>query len=144
MSDHKRSRYDDDSSSIFILIIFMPLMFLVITNITQNDDPNSLLTDQQKLEKQKEIALQKEQEQIEHEKNVKFWNDGINYFITEKPMPYTFLVGLLLFGLLVRGFNRRRHYDWWENLANHSISIPLLLLILYIAWVSDFFSWSVA
>lgn len=140
MSDQRRSCNND--SPIFLLIIWLPLMVVMIITLSNNDDPNSLLTDEQKLEKQKQIELEKQQRELDHLKNVKWWNDGINYFIDEKPMPYTFIVGLLLFGLLIRGFNRRRHYDWWDNFGNSSITIPLLLLIVYIAWVSDFFSWS--
>lgn len=137
MSDQKRSSNCDDYPLYFV-IIWIPFMVILIATIGNNDDPNSLLTDEQKLEKQKEIELKKEQDKIKSEQDSKWWNDQINYFIQEKPMPYTFIIGLVIFGLLIRGYNRRRHYDWFTHIFTPSVTLPLCLLLLYIAWVSGF------
>lgn len=139
MSDQTRNRNDD--SPIFLIIIWLPLVVIMIVTLSNNDDPNSLLTDEQKLEKQKEIELEKQEKELEDQKNAKWWKDSLNYIIDEKPAPYTFLAGIGILSLLVYSFKHRRYSDTFESIFNIRTFFPIFLLLVYIAWLSGYFAW---
>lgn len=60
-----------------LILLFIPLILLMTSN---NNDENSLLTDEQKLEKQKQLQEQKEIRAQE-------WNENIDY-VVNSPIIY--------------------------------------------------------
>jgi len=125
-------------SALYILLIWLPIMVLVIASPFGNSDPNSLLTDEQKLEKQKEIEIKKEQKEKQWSDDQQWWKDGINYLIDEKPQPYVMLIGFVVFGFLIKGFTGRRYHRGFEGMMTPTIIVPLWLMCAYLLWISGF------
>lgn len=137
MSETKKNGNNSDDYPLYMVMVMMPLIAIFI--ITSGGDPNSLLTDEQKIEKQKEIANKKEQKEKQWEEDKTWWKDGINYLIDEKPQPYVMLVGFVIFGFLIKGFTGRRYERGLNGIMmTPSIIIPIWLFTAYMLWVSGF------
>lgn len=136
------NKTDDRSDTLLLLIPMWMMMMVVIIIPLGNDDPNSLLTDEQKLEKQKEIEEQKRLKAEQDAKNKKWWDDKITYVLEEKPFPYVHLIGLLIFIAAFAGYTRGRYrFDgFFSTISNPFFMIPLMFGFLYLAWLSGDFS----
>lgn len=130
------SKVKTEDFPIFFIIVWIPMMFLLMTMNTS--DPDSLLTDEQKLEKQKENADLKEVKDKEWEEGVNSVTNPIQYFIDERPFPFNLLLAIPIGYLLMKGVNGRGFYrgEMFENFANPRLMIPVMIAIFYLIWVS--------
>jgi hypothetical protein len=83
-----------DKQFLKFMCIWIPIMIVLFT-YTLTNDPDSLLTDEQKLEKQKEIQQAKEQRDKDWKENVSDpFTEGYNWLLYDKPFPFNILIGL--------------------------------------------------
>lgn len=121
-------------------------MWMVVIVVIANDDSDDLLTDEQKLEKQKELALEKEQEELKRQEDTKWWNDKLNLVFVEKPPVVVFGIGIgLLLSLII--FQKTRYgrnclddmiYGGWLGIFNAKTMFILMIGALYLMWVTGF------
>jgi len=100
-------------------------------------DPNSLLTDEQKIEKQILIAEQKETKDKEWGDAMLGYQNGIGWFVHEKPFPFNILIGIGILLFIGRADQDRGYYDGMlERFMNPRAVVPLTLGMFYLLWVS--------
>lgn len=143
--DNSNNKSRSDDYPLYFLMLWIPIvMILIISPLGDNIDPNSLLTDEQKLEKQKEIELKKLEKEEKWQEDTQWWKSGINYILVEKPMPYTMILGIAIMALLIKSFmGRRRHYDDFYTILNLRTFAPISLMTLYIFWVTGYLGFKV-
>lgn len=129
----------------YMVAVWLPIMMLLVFTTMNHTDPYSLLTDEQKLEKQKEIALIKEANAKKWEQDKEGIRGFINYILKEKPFPYVHFIGLFIFVLAVKGYTNRERYgdEFLWGLMNPSFIIPLFVGFMYLAWLSGHFNFGV-
>lgn len=139
-TEEKKSEKQDRDTFPYFFMMWIPIMLmLVVFPMLDNDDPNSLLTDEQKLEKQKEIADAKELREQEWSSNLMFYHDGISWFVHERPFPFNILIGFGIFFLVARGLRDSNYgygHGFMEKFMNPSAMIPLTFGLFYLLWVS--------
>jgi len=133
----KLKQTENDNRFLLFMCIWIPIFLMFIFNSTLHSDPNSLLTDEQKIEKQKQIALEKETKDKEWTDAMLSYHNGIMWFVHEKPFPFNILIGFGLMIFLGRSISERGYYDTWlERFFNPKNVIPLALGLVYLLWVS--------
>lgn len=121
------------------MLVWLPIMALFIVLVIH--DPDSLLTDDQKLEKQKEIMEAKEQRDLEWEQNVSTpFDEGVRWLVHDRPFPINIIIGLGIFWFITRAFSSQRQYSYGDSMmdsfANPMIMIPSTIGLFYLLWVS--------
>ena len=143
MSETKKC---NDNWGIYFLIIWLPIMMMVVIINSDSDSENDLLTDEQKLEKQKELTIKKEQDELKKQQDAQWWDTKISYVIVDKPPIAVFGVGVILLLSLViflqssfgrSWFDEMRYHGWW-SLFNVKTIFILMIGILYLMWVTGF------
>lgn len=137
--ENKENKQGGIDTPILFVIIYLPIMMILFMSVLTGDDPNSLLTEEQKLEKQKQIALEKDQRELESQEQQKFYDDGINWFVYEKPFPLNILIGVGIFFFVAWGMNlRSRRFDggMFELFSNPITVLSLTCGLFYLLWVS--------
>ena len=136
-----------DKQFLKFMCIWIPIMIVLFT-YTLTNDPDSLLTDEQKLEKQKEIQQAKEQRDKDWKENVSDpFTEGYNWLLYDKPFPFNILIGLGIFWIIATGHNAGyyRHMDSaLERFSNPFTFVPVTFGVIYLLWLSgDLENWGI-
>ena len=120
------------------MLVWIPIMVLFIALVIQ--DPDSLLTDDQKLQKQLEFKEARELRDQEWEQNVSTpFDEGVRWLVYDRPFPFNIAIGIGLFYLVARGMNMEHHYGYEDTLSkimNPHTAVPLTVGLFYLLWVT--------
>ena len=142
MSETKSS---NDNTWLIVFVALIPLWMYIIMS-SGSDNEYDLLTEEQKLEKQKELALQKEQAELKKQQEAEWWDEQISYVVVDKPPIVVFAVGaILLLGFTIFAKSRCGR-SWWDEihyrgfwgLFNMQTMFMFMAGFLFLMWVTGF------
>lgn len=137
----KDSKSKSDDFPIYFLVIWMPMMFVMFTLVTDNEHEH--LTEEQILQRQVEAEEKKLQKDKEWQESVDAFDEQVDIIMKDAPFPFNIIVGLAVLAIVFKGFNsahvrrlrRLRNLDLLEYM-NPNILVPVMVGFLYVMWLS--------